>query len=44
MDLSYGDGQLWSGDKEGKLHLIDARDGLFDENNIQVIKPPDKRA
>lgn len=37
MDLSYGDGQLWSGDKEGKLHLIDTRDGLFDETNIQTV-------
>lgn len=37
LDLSYGDGQLWSGNKEGKLHLIDARDGLFDETTMQTI-------
>ena len=42
MDLSYGDGQLWSGDKEGKLHLIDARDGLFDETNIHVSNKLEK--
>ena len=38
LDLSYGDGQLWSGNKEGKLHLIDARHGLFDETTMQVLK------
>ena len=36
LDLSYSDGQLWSGNKEGKLQLLDARDGLFDETTMQV--------
>lgn len=36
MAMSYGDGQLWTGDKQGNLHVLNAKDGLFDENNIQV--------
>ncbi|KAL3869197.1 hypothetical protein ACJMK2_041907 [Sinanodonta woodiana] len=31
MDLSFGYGQLWFGDKEGKIHLLDASKGLFDK-------------
>ena len=29
MSLSYGQDQLWVGDKAGKLHLLDATDGDF---------------
>ncbi|KAK6180165.1 hypothetical protein SNE40_012361 [Patella caerulea] len=29
LDLSYGDNQLWFGDKEGQLHLMDATYGNF---------------
>ncbi len=34
MCMSYGQDQLWVGDKTGSLHLVDATDGLF--NLIQV--------
>ncbi|XP_052778280.1 F-box/WD repeat-containing protein 9-like [Mya arenaria] len=37
LSLSYGGGQLWVGDKQGNLRVLDARDALFDENNIQTI-------
>lgn len=36
MSMSYGDGQLWYGDKQGSLHAMDTRDGLFNEDNTQV--------
>lgn len=38
LSLSYGDGQLWFGDKVGKLHVMDARDGLFDEEDIKTME------
>ena len=28
--MSYGQNQLWVGDKMGSLHLVDATNGLFD--------------
>ncbi|XP_045157904.2 F-box/WD repeat-containing protein 9-like [Mercenaria mercenaria] len=37
LSMSYGDGQLWMGDKLGKLHVMDTRDGLFDENSIKTF-------
>ena len=30
MCLSYDEDQLWIGDKEGLVHLVDATDGDFD--------------
>ena len=29
MSLSYGQDQLWVGDKAGNVHLLDATDGDF---------------
>lgn len=37
LTMSYGDGQLWMGDKMGKLHVMDTRNGLFDETSIQTF-------
>lgn len=37
MNMSYGNGQLWTGDKEGKLHVLNTTDGLFDEHNMQTL-------
>ena len=34
MRMSYGQDQLWLGDKKGQLHLVDATDGDF--NLIEV--------
>jgi len=36
LSLSYGGGQLWAGDRDGNLHVLDARHGAFDDTSIQV--------
>ncbi|KAL4223469.1 F-box/WD repeat-containing protein 9 [Mactra antiquata] len=34
--ISYGNDQLWLGDKKGRLHVVDTHHNLFDENTIQT--------
>ncbi len=37
MRMSYGQDQLWLGDKTGQLHLVDATDGDFNLIEVTVM-------
>ena len=37
LSMSYGQNQLWVGDKMGSLHLVDATNGLFDLVEVRKL-------